>query len=120
MRQMLRWFFWRSSSIRQVEVPANILKPVLHLDRPIAVQSASDDPVIADCIIAIQSKPRDVHSERVSGRCSFNVERPGFRIAAENPCDAFFVRSAAINRGGVNPVSSCNSQHSFILPAKPP
>jgi len=101
-------------------MPAHILKSVLHFHGPIAVQSASDDPVIADCIIAIQSKPRDVHSERVSGHCSFNVERPGFRIAAENPCDAFFVRSAGINRGGVNRVSGRNCQHWFILRGKSP
>src|SRR5258708_12923869 len=91
MRQMLSWFFWRSSSIRQVEMPANILEPVLHLDRPIAVQSASDDPVIADCIIAIQSKPRDVHGDRVSRRCSFDIERTGFAIAAETPSAPFFL-----------------------------
>src|SRR5713226_8373810 len=46
VRQMLRWFFWRSDPIRQVEMPANILEAILHFYGPIAVQSASDDPVV--------------------------------------------------------------------------
>ncbi len=112
---MLRRFFRTRHAAFPIQMPAHILEPVFHLDRPIAVQPVAHDAIIADRIIAIQAKARDVHSERVSRRCSLNVEGTSLGIAAQHACNAFFICAACIHRGAVNRVSRRNGKHRFIF-----
>src|SRR5438477_2227088 len=101
-------------------MPPHVLESVFHLDGPIGVQPAAHDSVIADCIIAIQPKPRDVYGERISRRSRFDVERTRLRIAAENACDAFLIRAARIHGRGMDRVAGHDRQHWLVLRGKSP
>src|SRR5579859_2468648 len=101
-------------------MPAHVFESILHFDRPIAVQSAAHDPIVADRIIAIQAKPFDMDDKRVSRSRRLNVKRPSLWIASQDSRYALFVRASGIHRRGVNRVAWSNSQNGFVLSGKPP
>src|SRR5438477_3484627 len=117
---MLRGFFGRSYAIRQIKMPAHILECVFHFDGPIGVQPAANNSIIADCIVAIQTKSRNMHGERIPRDSRFDVERTCLRIAAENTGHAFLVSTACIHGCGMNRVAGSDRQRWFIFCRKSP
>src|ERR1041384_6107311 len=78
-----------------LEMPASIVSSILERHCHVAVDGAVNDSVIADGVVSIQANAREVYRQRVTGPSGFDVERTGFRIAADRSPDApFYIEPA--------------------------
>lgn len=121
-RQVLGGFRGSGHAALEIEAPAHLLKAILHLHGKIAVHAATHYAVVAHGPIAIEAEVRKVNRENVSKPGGFNVERPGYRISAEDARDALFVRSAGVDGDGVDGIAGGDREHGLIrrreLPVK--
>src|SRR5215469_6002206 len=95
-------------------MPTHVLAGIFHLHGKITIQPAVNYAVVTDSPVTIQTQPREVDNQRVSGHGGLNIKRPGFRISAHYALHAFFICAASIHRGGVDGISGPDGEHGFV------
>src|SRR3954471_5711020 len=102
---MLRRAFRRAEPSLAIEMPADVLEPVLHLHRELRVQRTRDDPIVADRPIAIQPDTGQMNDKHIAGQGGLDVERSGLRITAEDASDPAFIRPTRVDSGRLDGIA---------------